>query len=66
MHKKDFKKMSIKSLQEFIALKKGELLKSRLNLSKNQNEGNVKNVKRIRKEIAQFLTIIKEKENHAK
>ncbi len=66
MDKQDFKKMDSKSLRELVALKKNELLKLRLSLSKSQNEGNVKSIKKVRKDLAQFLTIIRKKENHVK
>lgn len=66
MKKKDLKKMDTEGLKELVSLKKSELLELRLNLSKNQSEGDVRNIRRAKKELAQFLTIIKKKESDVK
>lgn len=64
MKKQEFKKLreeSIQSLKKTLSVKQEEKLKTQMELKTGQLK-NVKRVKSLRKEIAQILTIIREKE----
>jgi|AntAceMinimDraft_9_1070365.scaffolds.fasta_scaffold52300_2 ribosomal protein L29 len=62
MNRKELEQMNIENLKDMADLKKGELLKSKLDLSKGQSDGDIRGIRKGKRELAQILTIIKEKE----
>ncbi|MEA3273601.1 MAG: 50S ribosomal protein L29 [Patescibacteria group bacterium] len=66
MKRKELIQVNIENLEDMVSLKKSELLKLKLDLSKGQNEGDIRKIRKGKRELAQILTIIKEKKQHDK
>lgn len=63
MEAKEMKKLDTQALKEMISTKRGEAVKLRFDFFRKGSKGNVRELRKVKKDLARALTIITQREH---